>query len=309
MHEVNPTLIERADVEHKLESIAIATLRYPDANQLYELAELFAKIYRSFQSESSGGRKAPWALGFNQWANDFKRISPRNVYYFKDIGVQLLPHVTKDELRRLGMRKARTLARVARAGKLTRDLLDYALGENTTSDEVESKAGLLPGGDFRWERCLCQVSDHSTAQAALLVLGNRLGYQTYTADREKMSNGKKLGDVATVRDLEPFATEGVMKSARNIDVIWLEDMPEFFFEVENSTDITPGLQRMFQVIGYNSKFFIVSPAEKRARYDREVGKKPFNRYKDKYRFRSYEQLGSMLKADLKYRPIRDEFLS
>jgi hypothetical protein len=44
------------------------------------------------------------------------------------------------------------------------------------------------------------------------------------------------------------------------------------------------------------------------RFEREVEKAPFNRIKDKYRFRAYDELREMFLAASRYRRISDRFL-
>lgn len=153
------------------------------------------------------------------------------------------------------------------------------------------------------------VEGHESAQAALLMLGKLLDFDTYTADPSKECNGQKLGDLATLRELPDFAGAKAMDSARRIDVVWVSgEWPEYFFEVEQSTGVTPGLHRMFQVIKVDAKFFIIAPEEERRRFEREVDKAPYKEVKQKYRFRSYEELQQMYIAASDYRKKYDEFL-
>ena len=154
------------------------------------------------------------------------------------------------------------------------------------------------------------IESHEGAQAMLLSLGKILDFDTYTADPSKQFNGQKLGDLATLEALPDFAPEKAMESARRVDVVWVTgEWPEYFFEVEQSTGVTPGLQRMYQVIRVDAKFFIVAPGdEDRRRFDREVAKDPYKVVKHKYRFRSYDELREMYRAASNYRKTSDHFL-
>ncbi|MBI4168097.1 MAG: hypothetical protein HY515_04010 [Candidatus Aenigmarchaeota archaeon] len=153
------------------------------------------------------------------------------------------------------------------------------------------------------------INSHEAAEAILLMLGNLLGYDTYTPDASRIYDGQKLGDIATLTELPYFASEKIMDSVQNIDVVWLKDeWPEYFFEVEHTTGVTPGLLRIFQAEKINTKFFIVGPQDVLKRFEREVEKAPFNRIKDKYRFRSYEELGEMYSAAASYHKIAEDFL-
>lgn len=46
-----------------------------------------------------------------------------------------------------------------------------------------------------------KIESHEAAQFHLLELGNMLGYLTYTPDPSKTYNGKKLGEVAALKEL------------------------------------------------------------------------------------------------------------
>lgn len=154
------------------------------------------------------------------------------------------------------------------------------------------------------------IATHESAEAILLMLGNLLGHDTYTPDASRTYNGQKLGEIATLDDLPPFTSEKIMDSVRNIDVVWLKDeWPEYFFEVEHTTGVTSGLLRIYQAQKLNTKFFIIGPSDVLRKYEKEVQKSPFNSIKDKYRFRSYEELCDMYLAASHFRKTSDGFLS
>ncbi len=153
------------------------------------------------------------------------------------------------------------------------------------------------------------IDSHEGAEAVLLKLGNLLGYDTYTPDSGRTYQEQKLGDIATLKELPYFTSEKIMDSVQNIDVVWLKDeWPEYFFEVEHTTGVTPGLLRIYQVEKLNAKFFIIGPQNVLKRFEREIEKAPFNRIKKKYRFRSYEDLCDMHLATSNYRKVSDHFL-
>jgi hypothetical protein len=154
------------------------------------------------------------------------------------------------------------------------------------------------------------IRTHEAAEAVLLKLGNLLGYDTYTPDASKTFNGQKLGDLATLEELPFFTSEKIMESVQNIDIVWMkEEWPEYLFEVEHTTGVTSGLLRIYQAEKVSAKFFIVGPADVLKKYEREVEKAPFHRIKNKYRFRSYDDLREMFDATTRYRSVADKFLS
>ena len=92
-----------------------------------------------------------------------------------------------------------------------------------------------------------------------------------------------------------------MESVKRIDVTWVKDeWPSHFFEVENTTGITSGLQRMFRALQFDAKFFIVAPEEASRRFSREIEKAPFKNNKRKYRFRSHSQLERIYRVVKRY---------
>ncbi|MDT8067942.1 MAG: hypothetical protein ROO76_07205 [Terriglobia bacterium] len=153
------------------------------------------------------------------------------------------------------------------------------------------------------------IASHESAEAILLMLGNLLGYDTYTPDASRTYDGQKLGQIATLDDLPAFSSEKVMDSVRNIDVVWLKDeWPEYFFEVEHTTGVTSGLLRIYQAHKLSTKFFIIGPADVLKKYEKEVQKSPFASIQHKYRFRSYDELRQMYLLTSRYRKMSDEFL-
>jgi hypothetical protein len=155
-----------------------------------------------------------------------------------------------------------------------------------------------------------RISSHETAEAILLSLGNLLGFDTYTPDKGRIVKGKPLGDIATLQELPYFGSEKIMESAQNIDVVWIKDeWPEYFFEVEHSTGITPGLLRIYRVAGkLSAKCFIIGPAEMLPKFKREIEKPPFDKIKERYKFKSYEELEEMYLATKKFIEISRDFL-
>jgi hypothetical protein len=154
------------------------------------------------------------------------------------------------------------------------------------------------------------IDSHEGAEAVLLALGNLLGYDTYTPDANHSHDGRKLGEIATLQELPAFTSEKIMDSVENIDVVWLKDeWPEYFFEVEHTTGVTSGLLRIYQARKLNTRFFIVGPKDVLKKFEKEVEKAPFNSIKDKYCFRSYEQLRDMFVAASNYRSVKDKFLA
>jgi hypothetical protein len=113
-----------------------------------------------------------------------------------------------------------------------------------------------------------------------------------------------------LKELPYFAGEKIMDSVHNIDVAWLkDDWPDYFFEVEHTTGVTSGLLRIYQARKLNTRFFILGPKDVLKKFEKEVEKAPFNSIKNKYQFRSYDELSEMYLGVLNYKTIADKFLA
>lgn len=136
------------------------------------------------------------------------------------------------------------------------------------------------------------IADHNSAQLVLLKLGRMLGYDTYTPDKGGSAMGEKFADFITLREIPPFTHPDLLDTVKMIDVIWFkEEWPEFCFEVEHTTGVSPGLLRLYQVKKLtNVGLYIIGPEEVQSKFSAEVNKEPFRRSKDRFVFQSYKEL-------------------
>ncbi len=213
-------------------------------------------------------------------------------------------------------------------------ILDWELPPQTFIRFYERHQGILPDA-------LSQVSEpkieetkttpvkiiaHEMAQAALLELGNILGYDTYTADPSKDPGDqfdevvemegyktvirRPLGQIATLDKIPDFAPKRVMESAKDIDVIWFkDDLPVVCFEVEHTTNVKQGLLRQFQVsrLVQNARFYVIAPEEQRAKFEKEADTYPFKQIRDRYAFKSYEELVEFYGEAWKFHEAKSKF--
>jgi hypothetical protein len=269
---------------------------------------LFGRINEEFE-KTQGNDKVLGLSTFEEWVNKFREtrqyVSVRNIFYYVKIGRYLLSQVSTEQLKALGIRKAHILAAVAKAGRLNPDIVNASFG--CSERGLEEMVAPLLGKRVPWENRL-EVDGHEAAEAALILLGNRLGYETYTADSGKSFKDRKLSEIATLTKLPRFPSEEIDRSAKLIDVIWVKDeWPESFFEVEHTTNVKSGLQRMFQVLKLDAKFFIVAPKTAHTKFLRAINEAPFRKFKDKYRFRSYNELTKMFRVAIKHCDAHSDF--
>jgi len=182
----------------------------------------------------------------------------------------------------------------------------YILQKGRLEEEIENESHLVPK----------QASDlvnkennsHTKAQNLLVEIGNLLGYDTYVPpeDLKKKFNGISLSEKVVMKEIPPFTNPRLIEKVKHIDVIWFkEEFPEFCFEVEDSTDVTKGLLRLYQIRQLNAKLIIVGPNERLRKFEKEIANDPFYYIKDKYRFISYEELETFYQTTIKFIEMRN----
>ncbi len=139
-------------------------------------------------------------------------------------------------------------------------------------------------------------------QGKLLYIGRVNNYETFAPaeDRTKRQfGGERLEHLVTVRDLRShhrFAAEE-LKVMKRIDVLWLHEMdgeliPRFAFEVENTTEIIAGLNRLNTIPQlFQTRLFIVGKNDKqRRRYERLLNERTFKPIASRFEFRYFEDI-------------------
>ena len=153
---------------------------------------------------------------------------------------------------------------------------------------------------------------HWDAMGVLLELGNLLGFDTYTADPARKSKllNKTLGEIALLKEIPPFTYQRYLDTVKNVDVIWFKDeFPAYCFEVEHTTGVSMGLLRLYQIRNFtNALFFIIAPSNIISKFRTEITKDPFYKIKNRYNFRSYEDLVKFYKEAQNYHEVREKFL-
>lgn len=141
-------------------------------------------------------------------------------------------------------------------------------------------------------------------------MGRLLGYSTYTVDQSKTFNGKRLGDVAVLKEIPPFAGELNIGAAREIDVIWFGDdeNPKYCFEVEHTTDVQRSLNRLYQLQHLYVKFFIIAPEDKKSKFEIEMSKLPYKKIKHRYTFIPYKELEELVECAIPFYELKTKLL-
>jgi hypothetical protein len=153
---------------------------------------------------------------------------------------------------------------------------------------------------------------HSDIQAKIILIGNLLGYRTFTPDKSKESRYGILGELCTEKDIPTdYIPPRKLKTVKYIDVMWFdyEGLPTHCFEVEHTTDVTKGLLRLYQIRKLKIRMFIIATEESRKKFDTELQKDPFYKIKEEYIFRTYPELKSFFDSVKKFVLEKGEFLN
>jgi len=148
---------------------------------------------------------------------------------------------------------------------------------------------------------------HWEAIYYIVAIGNLLGYKTYVADPSREAFGKKLKEMATLKEVPP-----ILKSAPHIekvDAIWYKHTPPFFFfEVEDGGTMREALHRLYNSMAYDARFFIVCPEHNRSKFEKWVTTAPFKEFEERYNFRTYAELFDFYKQAKQFTSMRERFL-
>lgn len=161
------------------------------------------------------------------------------------------------------------------------------------------------------------ITDHSAAQGMLVALGNTYGYETFVPKSDQTSRRfqeSPLSELVSVRDVSTVFSSSNLRQVALIDVLWLEEdedglFPVAAFEVEHSTRITDGLNRLLKIPKrYSTQLFVVGPTQEEARlFEQRVGQAPFRDHRDRFAFRPYAQLEQLFNAAIRHRALQAGF--
>lgn len=173
-------------------------------------------------------------------------------------------------------------------------LSKYARGDMKTSDLEEKDS----------------IKAHAEAELLLLKIGKMLGYETYSPDKSYKAYGEELANSITLKNIPTrFIGSTLAPIISEIDVIWFKDeVPKFAFEVEHSTKLGSGFQRLCQLIPLSTKLFIMSPTKNSYLFEKYINTDPYYKYRDAFRFRDYTQLESFFKSVSELTTLNNTFL-
>ena len=147
--------------------------------------------------------------------------------------------------------------------------------------------------------------DHGIAQGMLLTLGRIYGYEIFAPSHDRTIRSfqnKPLEDFATVKDCTDVFKGPNLSKIREIDAIWFDEddyglFPVYAFEVEETTGVKSGLDRLLKIPRrFSVRFYIIAPSEKeKSLFDRYV-----NQYANQKLMKENQDLkGHQLSPELK----------
>lgn len=154
------------------------------------------------------------------------------------------------------------------------------------------------------------ITAHAEAQLYLLKIGMLLNYETFCPDKNAEAFGESLKDFISLQVLPTrFIGEEIKKLVSKIDVIWFKDeVPICAFEVEHTTGVQSGLQRLCQLVPLSTKLFVVSSSKNEKLYRKFIGADPYYKFEKCFRFKTYRQLEKYFRAVSEFSSVNEAFL-
>lgn len=162
-----------------------------------------------------------------------------------------------------------------------------------------------------------QEVNHSIAQGMLVSLGRLYGYETFVpAPDQTMRSfqGETLGSLVSIRDCAAAFPSRNLSRIRQIDVLWFDEdddglFPVYAFEVEHTTRVKDGLDRLLKIPArYPAQLFVVAPGDKEEElFTRLLGQAPLSQHRHRFVFRRYQQLERLYNLATQHGAERDEF--
>lgn len=153
-------------------------------------------------------------------------------------------------------------------------------------------------------------------QGKLLYIGRVNNYETFAPAEDRAKRqfaGDSLERLVSVRDLSshPRLAEDEIRAIERIDVLWLREMegdliPRFAFEVENSTKVLAGLNRLNTIPRwFPTRLIIVGEDDRqKRRYDNYLSDKTFKPYASRFQFKYFEDIRGLFETSAKFAEAR-----
>ena len=139
--------------------------------------------------------------------------------------------------------------------------------------------------------------NHTYYQGLIAEIGNLKNFKTHVPnqDKNRLFLEKPLKQVSSLEDIYNFSYPNIVRRATTIDVIWFNNrkLPYAFFEVEYSTDFQNSLGKYSDLQDFNSKFFLVSPIEKKRKFEEVINIDIFKEIKNRVQFVDFDYIAAL----------------
>lgn len=153
-------------------------------------------------------------------------------------------------------------------------------------------------------------------QGKLLYIGRVNNYETFAPAEDRAKRqfaGEKLERLVSVRDLSSHRrlAEDEIRAIERIDVLWLREtdgdlIPRFAFEVENSTKVIGGLNRLNAIPRwFPTRLIIVGEDDRqKRRYESFLNDRTFKPYANRFEFRYFEEIRKLFETSADFDSAR-----
>lgn len=149
---------------------------------------------------------------------------------------------------------------------------------------------------------------HTYFQSLLVEMGNMCRWATFVPRQDKnkaLYDGRRLGDLATLDHLPPYAYPDTVRRSATVDVVWMNGrrMPHTFFEVEHTTDIQNSLLKFADLIDFSANMVIVADQRREEEFRRKLSFRGFDELRNRHGvgFLSYTSLIRQYERELENR--------
>ena len=221
----------------------------------------------------------------------------QTIFIPSDILIKHLPYISHDRNGEYKINFTRDLYLVLKGKKNLLDCNGY----------INNWDSVLNSQNLKMDSLNPDESFHNVLQGRLIEIGNIRNYKTYSPDKSKIFNKKKLVEITTLKTC-PQLQYTEYNSVRNIDVIWFREVsngyyPEYAFEVELSTGVWSGFGRLASLREYNTRLYVISNDDKKFN---QVANS-FPDIKNKYIHFIPDKLGLLYSAEINLIRMRMEF--
>ena len=135
---------------------------------------------------------------------------------------------------------------------------------------------------------------HSYYQGLIVEIGNFRDFQTYvpSQDKNKKFGAYTLSAKTTLPKMLDFTYQNVIGRAKTIDVSWFNarNFPNYFFEIEHSTNITNSLLKFLDLVDFRVKYHIVANSLRKKEYEGIICNSLYDPIRQFIRFWDYENV-------------------